>query len=165
MKQDLQSKSKTKFSMKSLIKIAIALSLIALSACQSDLTKTEMKKIIHERNEKLGELFKKGDAAELSKMYSDSAKLCPDGADLFIGRQAIRNFWTSAMEGSTLQEMNTQTLTVDGDANVIYETGKTTTKILFKDSVYTSAVKFANVWRKQTDGTYLLDVDIWNKMH
>jgi ketosteroid isomerase-like protein len=148
--------------MKSLIKFTFVL--ILATSCQSQLTKTEMKKILHERNEKLGELFKKGDASELSKMYSDSAKLCPDGADLFIGREAIRNFWTSAMEGSTLQEMNTQTLTVDGDANVIYETGKTTTKILIKDSVYTSTVKFANVWRKQSDGTYLLDVDIWNKV-
>lgn len=123
-----------------------------------------MKKILHERNEKLGELFKAGNADELVKMYSDSAKLCPDGADLFIGREAIRGFWSKAMEGSKLQEMNTQTLTVDGDANVIYETGKTTTKILIQDSVYTSTVKFANVWRRQSDGTYLLDVDIWNKV-
>jgi ketosteroid isomerase-like protein len=150
--------------MRLLIRTAFFLGLMVFSACQSELSKADMKKIIHERNEKLGELFKKGDAAELSKMYSDSAKLCPDGADLFIGREAIRNFWNNAMEGSTLQEMNTQTLTVDGDANVIYETGKTTTKILIKDSVYTSTVKFANVWRKQTDGTYLLDVDIWNSI-
>jgi len=51
---------------------------------------------------------------------------------------------------------------VDGDINVIYETGKTTTKTLYKDSVYTSKVKFANVWKRQADGSYLLDVDIWN---
>jgi hypothetical protein len=45
---------------------------------------------------------------------------------------------------------------------VIYETGITTTRTQYKDSVYVTTVKFANVWKRQADGTYLLDVDIWN---
>jgi len=123
-----------------------------------------MRDILHTQNEALGSLFKAGDAEKLAMMYSDSAKLCPNGADIYIGRNAIHNFWKQAMTGSKLLEMNTQTLTVDGNRDVIYETGKTTSKILFKDSVLTFNVKFANVWRRQKDGTYLLDVDIWNSL-
>jgi ketosteroid isomerase-like protein len=136
-----------------------------LPACRErSLSKTEMRTILHERNEKLGEYFKAGDIEKLVTMYSDSAKLCPNGADIYIGRESIRKFWTAASEGSKLLEMNTETLTVDGNADVIYETGKTTTKTLYQDSVYLSTVKFANVWKKQSDGTYLLDVDIWNSL-
>lgn len=147
---------------KALQSIAI---LLLIAACQTaELSKQEMRDILHARNEELGSLFKAGDAEKLSLIYSDSAKLCPNGADLYIGRKAIRDFWSQAMAGSKLVEMNTETLTVDGNREVIYETGKTTSKILVKDSILTFNVKFANVWRKQKDGTYLLDVDIWNSL-
>lgn len=147
---------------KVLLSIAV---LLLIVACQpAELSKQEMRDILHSRNEELGSLFKAGDAERLSMMYSDSAKLCPNGADLYIGRQAIRDFWKQTMKGSKLVEMNTETLTVDGNREVIYETGKTTSKILIKDSVLTFHVKFANVWRKQKDGAYLLDVDIWNSL-
>ena len=146
-------------------KVLLYLLIVLSVACKpKELSKNEMREILHTQNETLGSLFKAGDAEKLSMMYSDSAKLCPNGADLYIGRNAIRDFWKQAMEGSKLVEMNTQTLTVDGNRDVIYETGKTTSKILIKDSVFTFNVKFANVWRRQKDGTYLLDVDIWNSL-
>lgn len=138
--------------------------LFSVVACQEQkFSQTEMRQILHERNEKLGEYFKEGDVSKLVTMYSDSAKLCPNGAEkVYIGREQIQKFWTAASEGSKLVEMNTETLTVDGTWDVIYETGITTTKTLYKDSVYESTVKFANVWKRQADGNYLLDVDIWN---
>jgi ketosteroid isomerase-like protein len=123
-----------------------------------------MAEILHERNEKLGELFKAGDASKLALMYSDSAKLCPNGGELYIGRRAIRDFWEKGMAGAKLIEMNTETITIDGNGDVIYETGKTTSKTLYKDSMYVFRVKFANVWKKQPDGNFLLDVDIWNSL-
>lgn len=135
-----------------------------ISCQQGHLSKNEMTAILHERNEKLGLLFKAGDADKLAEMYSDSAKLCPNGADLYIGRTAIRDFWKQAMTGYKLVEMKTRTITIDGTTDVIYETGKTTTKLLFGDSVLVDSVKFANVWKRQKDGTYLLDVDIWNSL-
>jgi ketosteroid isomerase-like protein len=97
-------------------------------------------------------------------MYSDSAKLCVDNADIYIGREAIKKFWQQASSGTKLVEMNTETVTVDGNRDLIYETGKTTSKILYKDSVYVFKVKFANIWKRQSDGTYLLEVDIWNSL-
>jgi ketosteroid isomerase-like protein len=145
-------------------KILVAISLLMLLTCREhSLSKAEMMEILNERNEKLGEYFKSGDVDKLVTMYADSAKLCPNRAgEIYIGREAIKKFWAAASEGSKLLEMNTETLSVDGNADLIYETGITTTKTLYQDSVYVSKVKFANVWKKQNDGTYLLDVDIWN---
>lgn len=143
----------------------IATLLLTMVSCQErPLSKIEMREILHERNEKLGEYFKSGDIDKLAMMYCDSAKLCADRADIYVGREAIKNFWKQASAGSKLLEMNTETLTVDGNADIIYETGRTSTKALYKDSIYVSKVKFANVWKRQNDGTYLLDVDIWNAL-
>ena len=40
--------------------------------------------------------------------------------------------------------------------------GNTFSDILYKDSVYQVKVKYINVWRKQPQGDYKLDVDFWN---
>jgi ketosteroid isomerase-like protein len=144
----------------------VVLCLLALCACERlAQSKTELRAILHGRNEKLGELFKEGDADKISRMYTDSAKLCPNGvAQIYVGRQAIASFWKDALQGSTLLDMKTETITVDGTSDIIYETGKTTTRIAQQDTIYVSTVKFANVWKKQPDGSYLLDVDIWNSV-
>ncbi|HEY9047922.1 MAG TPA: nuclear transport factor 2 family protein [Ohtaekwangia sp.] len=140
--------------------------LVVLCSCgEKKLSVEEMRAILHERNETLGKLFKEGNADKLVTMYTDSAKLCPNGAfEIYIGKKAIRKFWGDAMEGSELLDMKTETLSVDGSEGIIYETGRTTTRTKYQDSVYVSEVKFANVWKRQSDGTYLLDVDIWNSI-
>jgi ketosteroid isomerase-like protein len=149
--------------MKNLPTLPTTLFFILLTACgPSALTKKEMKVILHRQNQMLAEAFKAGDAEKLSMMYTDSAKLYPNRDDIFIGRQAIKAFWEKDMAVAKLQEMNTQTLTVDGNKDIIYETGKSTSKILYKDSIYIVTVKFANVWCLQPNGDYRLDVDIWN---
>lgn len=147
-------------------KYAVVLGLFTLCACERlTHSETELRAILHQQNEKLGALFKEGDAQKISLMYTDSAKLCPNGsAEIYVGRQAIASFWKDALQGSTLLEMQTETITVDGSGDLIYETGKTTTRTAEQDTIYVSTVKFANVWKKQRDGSYLLDVDIWNSV-
>jgi ketosteroid isomerase-like protein len=127
------------------------------------MAKAEMKAIVEKQNEILGSCFTKGDADKLSQMYTDSAKLSPNGSRFIIGRDSIRAFWTEDFKSSKILKMETLVLTIDGDENVIYETGKAFSDILFNDSVYHARVKYINVWCKQPDGNYKLDVDFWNK--
>lgn len=143
--------------------LIIAVAIGCCSCKEEKPSAAKMREILHERNEKLGAFFKEGDAEKLASMYTDSAKLCPNGTyEIFVGKQTIKNFWSRAMKDSQLLDMETQTLTVDGNGEYIYETGRTRTKVKYQDSVFVTEVKFANVWKRQTDGSYLLDVDIWN---
>jgi ketosteroid isomerase-like protein len=137
---------------------------IVCSGCKEEkLSAARMREILHERNKALGAFFREGDVEKLAAMYTDSAKLCPNGTyEIFVGKQAIRNFWSRSLRDSQLLDMETQTLTVDGSGDYIYETGRTKTRIKYQDSLIVTEVKFANVWKRQPDGTYLLDVDIWN---
>lgn len=143
--------------------LIIAVAIGCCSCKEEKPSAAKMREILHERNEKLGAFFKEGNAEKLASMYTDSAKLCPNGTyEIFVGKQTIKNFWSRAMKDSQLLDMETQTLTVDGSGEYIYETGRTRTKVKYQDSVFVTEVKFANVWKRQTDGSYLLDVDIWN---
>lgn len=127
------------------------------------LSKAKMKAIVEKQNEALGNCFTKGDADKLAEMYTDSAKLSPNGSRFIIGRDSIKTFWMEDFKSSKVLKMETLVLTIDGDENVIYETGKAFSDILYNDSVYHARVKYINVWSKQPDGNYKLDVDFWNK--
>ena len=134
-----------------------------LLACQDqNLSKDEMSGIVKAGNDRLGYLFKKGDADSLALMYTSEAKLSLNGYDFTMGRLAIQQFWKDDMINSHVLEMNTQTITVDGTKELIYETGKTSLKLTYKDSVITTTVKYCNIWRLQSDGSYKLDVDFSN---
>jgi len=151
--------------MKSSYLLIMVLLIGSYSCNKSDLSisKEEMKRVVESRNEQLGECFKSGDAERLSLMYSDSAKLSPNGYSFIFGRDSIKSFWAEDFKTSKVIEMNTKVLTIDGNLEVIYETGLTTSKIMYNDSLYSPTVKYINVWRRQPNGEYLLDVDFWNK--
>lgn len=139
-----------------------------LMACTSQPKQPDtahLKKLVDAANQQLGRYFELGNPDSLAGMYTAGAKLCPNGADFVVGREDIRAFWKKDLSsGSKILEMRTETLTVDGTADVVYETGRTFLKLAEKDSIYHSSVKYCNVWRLQPDGSYKLDVDIWNKL-
>ncbi len=95
-------------------------------------------------------------------MYTSEAKLSLNGYDFVNGRNSIHQLWKEDMINSKVLKMTTNTLTVDGNLDAIYETGKTQLKLTFKDSIFNTTVKYCNIWRKQADGFYLLDVDFSN---
>jgi len=139
---------------------------IVFATCKQSvrpLTKSEMKNIVEKQNDLLGTCFKEGNVDKLADLYTDSAKLSPNGSNFVIGRENIKAFWAEDFKTSKVLEMKTNVLTVDGNEEVIYETGKANSKIRYNDSIYNASVKYINVWRKQPDGNYKLDIDFWNK--
>ena len=152
--------------MKSKILVLALLVIFISMSCKngiSKISKEEMRKIVESQNEKLSNCFKEGNAEKLALMYADSAKLCPNGYHFVVGRDSIKAFWAEDFKSSKTLEMKTTVLTIDGNEDVIYETGKASSKFLIADSIYNATVKYINVWRKQKDGSYKLDIDFWNK--
>jgi len=144
----------------------VVLTLLFFNSCKhtsQTLSKAMLKAIVEKQNEALGNCFTNGDADKLAEMYTDSAKLSPNGSQFIIGRDSIKSFWKEDFKSSKVLKMETLVLTINGDENYIYETGKAFSEILYNDSVYHARVKYINVWRKQPNGDYKLDVDFWNK--
>lgn len=142
---------------------AIVLINVACRQSGSDLTKLEMQNIVEQQNKLLEKYFIESNIDGLALLYADSAKLSPNGGNFVFGRDRIKLFWANDFKESKVLEMKTNVLTIDGNAEVIYETGKTDSKILYNDSIYLAHVKYINVWRKQSDGSYKLDIDFWNR--
>ena len=147
----------------SILPVVLVFLLISCKSSNTQISKSDLRKIVEARNTKLAECFKSGDADKLALMYADSAKLSPNGLNFVYGRDSIRAFWAEDFKTSKVVEMDTKVMTIDGNSDVIYETGITTSKIIYMDTMYIPTVKYINVWRKQTDGSYLLDIDFWNK--
>jgi ketosteroid isomerase-like protein len=144
----------------------MVLSSFFLSSCKQSsdkLSRTEMKAIVEKQNRLLADCFTNGDAGSLAQMYTDSAKLSPNGSRFIIGRDSIKSFWKQDFKTSKVLKMETLVLTISGDKDYIYETGKAFSDILINDSLYHARVKYINVWCKQANGDYKLDVDFWNK--
>lgn len=145
--------------------LILLLSICYLIGCDSQLkklTKVEMLEIVDSNNLLLKKYFENADLEKLAEMYTDSAKLCPNGYNFVYGRDSIKAFWKEDFENSKVLDMKTTTTSVEGNIEIIYETGKTTSKISYMDSIYTPTVKYINIWVKQKNGKYLLDVDFWN---
>jgi len=151
-----------KFSRNAFILIAI----LTLGSCNYNaplLSKAQMGAIVEKQNILLAECFMTGNANMLAEMYTDSAKLSPNGYRFIIGNDSIKAFWQDDFKTSKVLKMETQVLTINGNENLIYETGYAVSEILYNDSVYHARVKYINVWQKQLNGNYKLDVDFWNK--
>ena len=148
--------------MKNLIMILV-LTFISLQCTKNDfLTIKEMKNIVDKNNDKLGKFFIMGNPDSITSMYSENAVVAPNGDDFYVGLNQILNMYKSDSESKILK-MRTETMNVTGNKEIIYETGKTYLTISLPDTVYDTHIKYCNVWKLQDDGSYKLDVDIWNR--
>jgi ketosteroid isomerase-like protein len=148
--------------MKKLILSFIISSIFFSCDTPRQLSEDDMRTLMHEYNSQLEKCFLNQDIVELSKLYAPDARLSPDGDNFYEGREAITNFWKEDFASSKLVKMHTNTLSVNGTEEIIYETGITQIETLYKDSVYKSEVKYINVWRLQPDKAYKLSIDFWN---
>ena len=126
------------------------------------LTNEEMKNIVDKNNNKLGKYFLMGNPDSITSMYSENAVIAPNGDDFYIGLNQILDMYKADTTAKILQ-MRTETMKVEGNREVIYETGKTYLTISLPDTSYDTHIKYCNVWKLQKNGSYKLDVDIWNR--
>ena len=144
--------------------IFLILILISLRCTQNDtLTAKDMKTIVDRNNDKLGEFFILGNPDSIASMYSKNAVVSPNGDDFYVGFQQILDMNKIDTKEAKILKMRTETMHVNGNREVIYETGKTYLTISLQDTTYDTHIKYCNVWKLQKDGSYKLDVDIWNR--
>lgn len=137
---------------------------VSLQCSQNEsITIEQMEKIVNKNNDKLGRFFMMGNPDSLASMYTETAVIAPHGDDFYTGLNQILDMYKTDTKAAKILNMRTETMRVEGNKEVIYETGKTYVTISLQDSVYDTHVKFCNIWRLQSDGSYKLDVDIWNK--
>ena len=106
-------------------------------------------------NAKMNAAIANGDATAIAALYTESAKLLPDGAPRIDGRGDIEGFFKQAFDaGFTNLNLKTQEVTESGDLAI--ELGVVTSAGSPGDTG-----KYVVVWRRES-GVLKIDVDIFN---
>lgn len=124
----------------------------------------QVRKAIEAGNLKFGEAVRKGDAATIASLYSEDATLLPPDSDMIQGKQGIQAFWNGGLQMGIKDAVLT-TMSVSGAGDYAYEIGKFLLTIQASgQAAMQQAGKYVVVWKKGADGTWQLQVDIWNSL-
>ncbi len=104
----------------------------------------------------------KKDTALIASAYAADARLSPDNETFVVGKTAIATWYQEKF--AILKGIEFITISVDGTADVLYETGVASVKLNYNDSTWLEQVKYTNVWRLQADSSYKIVIDTWNNL-
>jgi ketosteroid isomerase-like protein len=97
-----------------------------------------------------------GEWTEVAALYADDGKLLPPNEGPVRGRAAIHNWWQGFPETS---DMKLEIVEIGGGGDVAYVHGKYSA-ILVPEGA--DAGKYIEIWRRQTDGSWKVAIDIFN---
>ena len=142
--------------------LAVALVVAATSAGRSEEAGTDSARAaIEQVNTLFSEAIARGDAQAIAKLYTEDAILLPERGELVKGRQAIGEFWKTAMDGG-VKSVTMTTLDVGGSGDLAHEVGSVLLTLQAEGRPpATASAKFVVVWKREADG-WKIHRDIWN---
>ena len=142
--------------------LAVALVVAATSAGRSEEAGTDSARAaIEQANTLFSEAIARGDAQAIAKLYTEDAILLPERGELVKGRQAIGEFWKTAMDGG-VKSVTVTTLDVGGSGDLAHEVGTVLLTLQAEGRPpATASAKFVVVWKREADG-WKIHRDIWN---
>jgi len=108
-------------------------------------------------NRAFEDAVRRSDMEGLASLYAPDAMVLAPDAPFVRGRDAIRQFWTTAAQQLGLKDVRLHTLDLQTTADTAYEVGEA--QLTVQSGV--TFVKYVVVW-KRTDGRWRLHRDIWN---
>ena len=137
---------------------------VSAAAYAKDDDAGEVRKAIEAANAKFSAAFARGDAKAIAEMYTADAVVLPPDTEMIRGTAAIAAFWTATMQ-SGVKGAALTTVDVGVSDDLAYETGKVVLTIHPEGAAATTATaKYVVVWKKQADGTWKLQLDMWNNL-
>lgn len=122
----------------------------------------QVRQALEAANAKFVEAFNGGDAAAVVALYADDATLLPPNSELIRGRQGLQDFWSAAMKAG-FKDVALTTVEVGGSGDTAYEIGQYSLTVQPEGQTpKPDSGKYLVVWKRQTDGSWKLQVDIWN---
>ena len=95
--------------------------------------------------------------AALDQVYTENARILPPGTEMISGRENIKEFWRSAIEGMGVTAVKLQT--VDFEPETGFEIGRAT--LAFAAGTPSVDVKYVVLWKLE-DGQWKWHVDMWS---
>jgi len=133
-----------------------------IGAYGEEMDVAQAQKAIEKGGAQFVEALNRGDAAAIAAMYTDDAILLPPNSEMIRGRQGVQEFWNTALQmGVKSVTVTTVDTHVSGDT--AYRVVKYTLTIQpqGQGSMIDSG-KAVDLWKRQADGSWKVQVDIWN---
>jgi len=152
----------------SLFILFLSFSLISCKGTQEQAVQEEVMDLaqvlqsIEGANVKFGEAIRLGDAATLASYYTEDARLLPPNSEMIQGREGVEAYWAGGMQMGMNDAVLT-TVDVIGMGDVVCEIGTYVVTVQPEgQDAFEDSGKYLVIWKKATDGTWKLHVDIWN---
>lgn len=146
--------------MRRLLTLALLLTSAYTSMAQDNDPK--LVAIVEGLEEKMQEFVINRDLDKLVAMYADDAQYLPDQGRIYKGQDEIRKVWQMVFQVEFVDfALNTDR--VGGNKDQIYESGTGYSKVKYNGQENLSKFKYVNIWQRQSDGSYKLLIDIYNR--
>lgn len=117
---------------------------------------------IGEANATFTEALKSGDAAAIAALYADDAVRLPPDEPMVRGRAAIEQGFNEFFAGTSARDLTLTTVDVGASGDLAYEIGTFTFQGETEAGAAERQGKYVVVWKRAADGTWKMQVDIWN---
>ena len=121
-------------------------------------TATEVRGAIAAANEDFMAVVKRGDAAGLAALYTESGQVLPPNGDFVTGRQGVQAFWQSVMDLG-IKEAKLEIVEVEAHGNTAIEVSTFT--LLGEGGLVLDRGKYMIVWKLE-EGQWKMHRDIFN---
>jgi ketosteroid isomerase-like protein len=104
--------------------------------------------------------FNRGDYLAAARFYTDDAQIIGDGVRV-VGREAVDRYWTSIPRGAT---WTLDVLDAGGGSSSPWQLGRSTLVMPSRSGdgrTHTSIVDFVGIYRRQSDGSLKLAIDMY----
>ena len=118
---------------------------------------------IEETNAQFSAAASRGDTAVVAALYTDDAVVLPPNAPIVRGRQAIKGFFDALTQQMGVPQLTLETIQVDQVGDTACEVGTYSMRLQPPGGEPVSdGGKYVVVWKRQSDHSWRLAVDIWN---
>lgn len=119
---------------------------------------TGIRSEIERANQKFMDTFRRGDAAGMAALYTESGMVLPPNHDSVEGREQIRDFWQAVMDMG-IRSVKLQIGEVEQHGDTAIEVSRATLSV--EDDQEVDQSKYIVIWKRE-NGDWRLHRDIFN---
>ncbi len=133
------------------------------SSTPSDGDGTAVSRTIDSLTTQFASHMRAGHMDSVAALYTENAVLMPPNSPTATGRAAIRDALSGMVQGATLDDFRLTTTDVRVSGDLARERGRYSMSMTAPgQGTMADSGKYVVVWQRQSDGSWLVDSDIWN---
>lgn len=116
------------------------------------------RQAIDKANSEFATALNRGNVSAAMNVYAEDAKLLPPNSPAITGKANIQGFWEGTAQALGIKHVAMRTVTVEFIDDTAIEHGEYTLELAAGED----RGKFIVVWKRQPDGSWKWQVDIFN---